>query len=283
MKIGTIRINEWFKFEGDIDGYNKNILRQSGWFVALMIWWVGSLAVNSPNLPSPVSVFAAYGELLLGAHYTWNGFGGFLSSLFDGEHLLAHIGFSVGVNIAGYLEAAIIAIPLGFLIALVPAFRYSLEQPLNAIRYIPMPAIAGIFIVAFGSGIDMKFHFLAMGIMVYLLPIVVQRVLETQETHKQTMRTLNATATQKLRYLYIPSVMMRVSVDIIVLVAISWTYITIIEVINRQGGLGAVASIAARNRSDIVYAIIVLIMFLGTFQDALLRKADRKVFPSKYA
>jgi NitT/TauT family transport system permease protein len=73
--------------------------------------------------------------------------------------------------------------------------------------------------------------------------------------------------------------------DIRVLVAISWTYITIAEVINAsEGGLGALAYIASRqSRVDKIYAILLVIMAIGFVQDWTLKRADRWLFPYKYA
>lgn len=280
-----IQLKELFKFEGEVNAKTKNLLGIIGWIGMFIMWWFISSAgiVSDKILPSPIKVLGCYWELLLGASYTHTTFSNLFSQLFDSNHLLYHIGFSTLVNVLGYIEAAIIAIPLGFLIALYPAPRHLLEKPLNAFRYLPIPAAIGVFIAAFGIGIGVKVNFLAVGILVYLLPVVVQRVVETEKVHKQTMSTLGATAWQKLIHLYIPSVMSRVFVDIIVLVAIGWTYISVIEVVNNQGGLGGIVVAAGRGRTDIIYAILMLIIALGTLQDKLLRRWDRKLFKHKYA
>jgi len=273
-----------FKFEGDVNDKTKWLLGILGW-VGLFLSWLfisSSGLISDRILPSPLKVIASYWELLLGSGYEYNGVKDLLIQLTDKTHLLFHIGFSTMVNVLGYLEAAVIAIPLGFLIALYPAPRYLFEKILNAIRYLPIPAAIGVFIAAFGIGISVKVNFLAVGILVYLLPVVVQRVVETEKVHKQTMSTLGATAWQKMIHLYIPSVMSRVFVDIIVLVAIGWTYISVIEVVNNQGGLGGIVAAAGRGRSDIIYAILMLIIALGTLQDRLLKRWDRRLFKYKY-
>lgn len=284
MKIQKINFRNWFQFEGEVDNNTKKFLGGLGWIGLILTWWLiaASDIVTDRILPSPFAVAASYFELLMGSDYTYTTVSNLFKELFSSSHLLYHIGFSTLVNILGYLEAAVIAIPLGFLIALFPAPRHILEKPLNAFRYLPIPAAIGIFIAAFGIGIGVKVNFLAVGILVYLLPVVVQRVLETDKVHIQTMSTLNATSWQKMVHLYIPSVMSRVFVDIIVLVAIGWTYITVIEVINNQGGLGGVAVAAGRGRTDIIYAILALIILLGTLQDRLMRKVDKRLYRYKY-
>lgn len=156
--------------------------------------------------------------------------------------------------------------------------------------YLPIPAVSGIFIAAIGIGFDMKASFLAFGIIIYILPVVVQRVSELQNpandkdyVYLQTISTLGATNWQKFRYVYFPYVMQRVSTDVINLTAISYTYIVIAETLNKEGGIGALINIMSRqSRTAEVYALLFLIIAIGILQDVLLKKLDVVLFPSKY-
>ena len=73
--------------------------------------------------------------------------------------------------------------------------------------------------------------------------------------------------------------------DVINLVAVSWTYIVIAEMVNAQGGLGSMFYMATSRGShvDQLYAILLLIIFIGFVQDKLLKILDRKLFKFKYA
>jgi len=142
----------------------------------------------------------------------------------------------------------------------------------------------------FGLGLNLKVQFLAFGIFVYLLPAIVQRIDEIKtDSHLQalqmTMKTLNATTWQSLRHFYIPSVLSRFFPDVINLVAVSWTYIVIAEMLNAQGGLGYLIYLASNRSSHIeqVYAVIILIILIGLLQDRLLKWLDRAFFRFKYA
>lgn len=98
------------------------------------------------------------------------------------------------------------------------------------------------------------------------------------------MWTLNASPWMTLKHFYLPSVLSRFSMDVINLVAVSWTYIVIDEMINAQGGLGAMIYMATSRGShvDQLYAILLLIIFIGFVQDKLLKLLDRKLFKFKY-
>lgn len=191
---------------------------------------------------------------------------------------------SLGINLAGYLEAILLSIPLGFLIGLIPLFRGGFQRQVESIRYIPLTAVTGLFIVWFGVGTDMKVHFLAFGIMIYLLPVVIQRIDEVEDVYLKTVYTLGASPWQTIRSVYLPSVLSRLSDDIRVLTAISWTYIIVAENIDSsQGGLGALIwRVGQRQgRMDKVFALLFLIVLIGVLQDRLFARTDRQLFPFK--
>lgn len=200
------------------------------------------------------------------------------------DALIRNLGYSLKLNFWGYLEAIAFCIPIGFLIGLFPAFRGMFSKPVDALRFVPLTAITGIFIAWFGIGDSMKIHFLAFGIIVYLLPVVTQRVLEVQDVYQQTAFTLGASKWQMIRKIFLPDVLSKVSDDIRVLVAISWTYIIIAEMQNMEGGIGALAWKCARqSRIDKVFALLFVIILVGFLQDLLFKWLDKKFFAHKYA
>lgn len=190
---------------------------------------------------------------------------------------------SIWLNLQGYWWAILISIPIGFIIGLFPMFRGLFSKQVNALRYLPLTALTGLFIIWFGIEDQMKIAFLAFGIIVYLLPVVVQRIDEVQKVFTQTVFTLGATNWQTIRSVFIPSVMSKVIDDIRVLTAISWTYIIIAELLNREEGIGSLIYIKARQGQIAkVFAILLVIILIGFFQDRLFVYLDRRLFPHKY-
>jgi NitT/TauT family transport system permease protein len=281
MNIKKINFKGSFKLESDYNNDTISFAKKLGWILLIFIWWiVPTLGLISPViLPPPSKILIAFWQLLMGRNYEWAGIQDFFSQLIQGDHLLSHILYSSFINVLGYLEAVLIAIPLGFLMALFPLPKYMFSSQLDSFRYLALPAATGIFIALFGIGTGVKVHFLAVGILVYLLPVVVQRVSETEKQYIQTMKTLGATNWQKLRFLYIPLVLSRVAADVIILVAISWTYITIAEALVNTGGLGGIAVNAGhQNHNDYIIAILILVIILGTTQDKLFRNWKKRAF-----
>lgn len=267
-------LKKFFSVDEEIPKRTKLFISILGWALLFLIWWgIATLGWISPYiLPPPEKVFSSYGVLL------------------TEKSLFYHIGYSLSINILGYIQAIVIAVPLGFIIGLIPFFRELIIKQIGAARFTPLPATTAIFMAIFGVGIGLKIQFLAFGIFVYLLPAIVQRIDEIKtDDHlravKQTMVTLNASTWQMMKHFYIPSVLSRFFPDIINLVAVSWTYIIIAELLNAQGGLGYLIYLATNRQNHIeqVYAIIILIIVIGIIQDYLLKALDRKLFKFKYA
>lgn len=237
----------------------------------LLVWVSLTSGVNPilrpVVLPSPMSVLWAFPELL------------------HENSLIRNMGFSIGLNLSGYLEAILITIPIGFFIGLFKYARWGFQRQVDALRYIPLTAVTLLFIVWFGIETDMKVHFLAFGIIIYMLPVMIQRIDEVDDVYLKTVHTLGATDWQVLKTVYFPSVVSRLSDDIRVLTAISWTYIIVAESINsNQGGIGTlIYNVGQRQvRSDKIFALLIIIMAIGVIQDKIFVRLDRQLFPHKY-
>ena len=262
-------MSELFALRGQLSRKSKAAIEIFGFVFFVVLWWTISDLGFLPRgiFPHPWKVLLSFGEL-----YT--------------EHdIITHTIYSLKINFFGYCEAVLLALPLGFLIGLLPVCRGLSERIMAASRFLPLPAVTGVMIAAFGIGTIVKIHFLALSIFVYLLPVVVQRIDEVDEVYVQTVKTLGANHWQTIRHVFFPLAVCRISDDIRVLVAISWTYIVIAEGINRgDGGLGAMTfDVSYQHRIDMLYALLVIIMLIGFLQDKLFNLIDRALFPHKYA
>ena len=256
-----------FKVNGQISKSTRIIVEISGALLILGVWSLFTMSgmVGKSVLPSPLAVITSFAEL------------------HTQDALVRNTAYSIGLNIAGYAEAIAASLFLGFLIGLIPFFRSMLSRYVDAIRFIPLTAVTGLFIAWFGIETNMKVQFLAFGIFVYLLPVVVQRIYEIDKVYLQTAYTLGANSRQTLRNIYWPFVSSRIFDDIRVLTAISWTYIIIAEMVNKTGGVGALIFTAARqSRLDKVFAVLIVIVLIGILQDRLFQWLDRKLFPYKH-
>jgi NitT/TauT family transport system permease protein len=242
-------------------------LQISGWLILFGIWYLVTnfSIINNHVMPTPQK--------------TWNAF----IDMKSNDNLMDNILFSLRINVIGYLKSIVGALIVGFAIGLWPTVRKMFSQQVNALRFVPITALMGIFIAISGLTIATKINFLAFGIWVYLVPVVVQRIDEVDTTHLQMMKTLGASFWQTVRYVTWRSVIARLSDDIRILVGISWTYIIVAELAGIQGGLGSLIFLGER-QSNVgkVYAVIIIIVLIGIIQDALFRLIDRLLFKFKY-
>lgn len=259
-----------FKLRGDVPKKWRLILELSGISLILLIWVAlthGESPFMMPSvLPKPQKVLSAYGEL------------------YADNNLIQNTFRSVGLNLAGYVKALIFTLPIGFIIGLYPIFKGMYQRTIDAVRFVPLAATTGLFIVWFGIGTSMKVNFLAFGILIFLLPVVVQRINEVKDVYLKTVYTIGATDWQTIKSVYIPSVLSRLIDDIRVMTAISWTYIVVAEGIGSQGGLGAmIFRVGQRQgRVDKTFAVLLLIILIGIVQDRIFVRLDKELFPYKY-
>jgi len=238
-----------------------------GTFVILLIWQLlsGIGAISASILPSPIKVICALFELIF----------------YDG--IFTDIAYSLKINILGYAEAVALAIPIGMCIGMFPICRELFKKHVDVVRFLPITALSGIFIYWFGIGTNMKVQFLAFGIFVYLIPVVINKVYAVSDIYVQMLRTLGASDSQIIYKVFIPSVLCEIFDDIRVLVAISWTYIIIIEMLNSTHGIGSLIYTAIRqSRVDKVFALLLVIIGIGIVQDIVFKWLDSLFFPHKY-
>ena len=246
---------------------NFSLLQLSGWVIIFIIWYIVTNygLINNHVLPTPQKTLHAFKEMR------------------EQDNLMDNILFSLRINLIGYFKCIIGALVVGFAIGLNPKIRKMFSHQVNALRFVPITAMMGIFIAISGLTINTKINFLAFGIWVYLVPVLVQRIDEVSATHLQMMKTLGATAWQTLIHVQWRSVIARLSDDIRILVGISWTYIIVAELAGIQGGLGSLIFLAER-QSNVgkVYDVIFIIVLIGIIQDIIFKLLDRVLFKFKY-
>jgi NitT/TauT family transport system permease protein len=270
-----------FKLRGEVTPKENWVLFTIGVILIIALWWgiaegFSEVTIASetngvsrkiyPLLPSPGQVVSAFNPLITNDaiwHNTW---------------------VSIWLNIRGYMWALLVSVPLGFLIGLFPLFKGLFSKPVDALRYLPLSALTGLFILWFGIGDSMKIAFLAFGILVYLLPVVVQRVFEVDDVYVKTVLTLGAKPIQLIKNVFTPGVMSKLIDDIRVLTAISWTYIIIAELLNSTEGIGSLIYRKSRQgQIDKVFALLIVIVLVGFIQDRIFSYLDKRLFPFKHS
>jgi|SRR4051812_400783 NitT/TauT family transport system permease protein len=243
--------------------HRARVLALSGIATFLAAWCVMSYADLVPTviLPSPTEVLRAFPVL----HFE--------------EALVRSIGRSLYRVYMGFALAAAVAIPLGLLMGTFPAIKHFFQPLLDPLRFLPISALVPLFIVWFGIDEMQKIVFLFVGIVVYLLPLVVEAVENVDDVYLQTATTLGASKTQLVRHVLVPGSLPAIGEALRVMNGIGWTYVILAEVVNARYGLGYLITVAGkRSHVDQIFALVLVILVIGVVTDWLIRMVNRSLF-----
>jgi len=183
-----------------------------------------------------------------------------------------------------FLIAALVAIPLGILMGAYAPVRAFIEPFSGPLRYLPISAVTGLFILLFGIEERMKIAFLFTGSVVYLLPIVVECIRNVEDVYLETAYTLGARPWQVILRVLVPAAWPGIFEACRVIYGIGWTYVILAELINAEYGLGHLIQIAyKRGHIDQAYALVLVILLLGVASNEAFRQAGNRLFAWKEA
>ncbi len=154
---------------------------------------------------------------------------------------------------------------------------------LDPLRFLPISALVPLFIVWFGIEERRRSSFLFVGIVVYLLPLVVEAVeergrrLPPDRDHPRGHASGRSSATCS-----IPGSLPAIGEALRVMNGIGWTYVILAEVINARYGLGALITVAGkRSHVDQIFALVIVILVIGVVTDQVIRFINKQLFAWK--
>jgi NitT/TauT family transport system permease protein len=242
-------------------------LAVAAWIAVVGLWAMVTHwnFVNRFSVPTPLEVIRAF------------------PALWKESELLRNVAVSWWRIGQAFLWCAVIAIPLGLLMA---SFRWvhDLVNPVAApMRSMPITAFLPAFIGLFGIEERMKVIFLWFGMFFYLLAVVVEEVNRVDNALLDTAYTLGAKRRQVL-WLMFRAAFPGIFSSFRILYDIGWTYVILAEIINRNGGVGAMIQSAEQfHRPDLVYAGIIAIGVAAFLFRALLTFLEKILFPWRQA
>jgi ABC-type nitrate/sulfonate/bicarbonate transport system permease component len=241
----------------------KLVLATAAWVLVVLVWWLIThlQLISTYVFPTPMEVVKAF------------------PPLFTERGLLSNV-YASWLRIGqAFLWCAIIAIPLGLLMA---TFRwmYDLVNPVAApMRSMPTTAFLPAFIGLFGIDETMKVAFLWFGMFFYLLAVVVEEVNRVDSSLLETAYTLGAKRYQVMWLMFRAS-FPGIFSSFRILYDIGWTYVILAEIVNRKKGVGAMVQSAYEfHQPELVYAGIIAIGVAAFLFRALLTVGEKLLFP----
>jgi len=248
---------------GAVTNQTARMLAAAGVASFLALWCLLSYGGVIPTviLPSPSEVLRAFPVL----HFE--------------EALVRSAVASLYRVFMGFLLAALVAIPLGVLMGTFPPIKRFCAPVLDPLRFLPISALVPLFIVWFGIEDLQKIIFLFVGIVVYLLPLVVEAVQKVDDVYVQTATTLGATRWQIVAQVLVPGSLPGIGEALRVMNGIGWTYVILAEVINAPSGLGHLITVSQRyGKVDRMFALVFVILLIGVVTDQLISAVNRRLF-----
>ena len=257
------RRRRWFEFKRPIPRPATIALGIAIWIIFFAIWELAVALgwVNALFLPSPITVVEKLLELLS-----------------DGAFLY-DVAVSIYRIVVSFALACLVAIPLGILMGSFKSVEAFVNPLVSAWRYLPAPSFIPLLLMWFGTGDGQKIALLYIGVIWFLITIIMDHVKSVRGELIETSMTLGGNRRQILWTVVIPASMPNIMVAMRQMLAVSWTYLVIAEIVAATTGIGAVMMRAKRFlHVDTIMACIIVIGILGLLFDFLFRLAHRWLF-----
>src|SRR5437773_4920611 len=260
-------MSDLFSIRKEVSPRARIALAFLSWSVIILLWiGLTHWEILPPfSLPTPLVVIRSF--KLLWTEYD----------------LLGNVFMSWWRIAQAFFWCAVVAIPLGILMA---SFRWLFEliNPIAApMRAMPLTAFLPAFIALFGMDEMMKVAFLWFGMFFYLLAVVVEEVNRVDNSLLETAYTLGAKRRHVLWLIFRASFPAIFS-SFRILYDIGWTYVILAEMVNARKGVGYMVE-AARKVLDFerVYAGIIAIGIAAFLFRFLLTFLEGRLFPWRKA
>ena len=239
------------------------VLGIGSFVVILAVWqWAAGVLDNPLFLPTPVRVWNAWVTAI------------------QRRHFIGDVGWSAFRIIAGFLIAAVMAVPLGLLMGSFEIVRAFFQPPINFIRYMPASAFIPLLILTIGLGENEKLTIIWIGVFFQLVLMVMDIAHRVPEEMLNVAYTLGASRWTVFYKVFLPATFPEIVDALRITMGWAWTYLIVAEIVAAERGIGSFILISERFlRSDAIIAAIITIGFLGLITDNVIAAIHRWAFP----
>ena len=232
-------------------------------FAVLIIFWgvaVPLFKIPAYLLPGPIDTFARL--------------------ITDFPELWANAGVTITEVAAGFAISILVAIPLGLLIALSRVAKQIVYPPVVFIQLIPKIAIAPLFVVWLGYGIQSK---ILLTLLLTFFPLLISSISGFQILDERLLfltRSMGASRIQTFRYLRFPAALPVIFAGLKTSATIAVTGAIVAEFVGANVGLGYVLLRGTSNLdTTLVFAVLVFLTAIGIALNYLVEFAEWVLTP----
>jgi NitT/TauT family transport system permease protein len=228
--------------------------------VPFLLWWgLSSTGLVDPKfLPTPAMVWASLVRL-------WQ----------EGYLLNDTLASFLRVS-AGFLLAALVAIPLGIGMGAFASVRSLLEPLVGIVRYMPAPAFIPLLIIYLGLGEEPKIALIFIGTVFFNTLMIMDAVKFVPKELIETTYTLGGDRQQVLMQVITPYVVPSIFDTLRVNMAASWNLVIVSELVAAENGLGKRIALSQKFfQTDDIFACLIVLGLIGFILDLSLQAAMR--------
>ncbi len=196
----------------------------------------------------------------------------------------ANFGRDIAVSLARILlsfgAASALAYPCGLLMGTFPVVAACLNPIVAAFRYLPAPSFVPLLLMTLGPGDLQKMALLFIGVVFFSITLVADNTRTVAIELVETAATLGASRLQTLWRVIVPASLPGALTAHRQMLAVSWTYLVVAEIVAADEGIGAVMVRSQRLlQTDAILACILTIGLLGLASDLAFAGLERLAFP----
>ena len=199
------------------------------------------------------------------------------------KDFISDIGVSLYRIYLSFFVACLVAVPLGLIMGCFVKVRALVNPTVGGLRYLPAASFVPLLLVYLGPTDTAKMALLFLGCVFFLIALILDNVLAVPKEFVESAQTMGADRKHNILRVALPAAAPQILDSMRNMIAVSWTYLVIAEIVAATDGIGAVMMRGAKFlHIDIIMAGILTIGVLGVLTDILFRNASRFLFPYVY-
>lgn len=180
----------------------------------------------------------------------------------------------------GWFFSALVALPVGMIMARSLKFTAIIQPIIEFVRYLPVVALVPLTILYLGIGETQKYTIIWLGTFFQLVLMVCDTVSSVDRNQINAARTLGANRWQVYKEVIFPASLPGLLDDFRLTIGWAWTYLVVAEMVAASDGLGYIILKSQRFlATDVIFMGLLLIGLIGLVTDWLLKLITKLLVP----